>query len=235
MDILVIEDDETVGKLLEVVLKQEGFAARFAKNGLTGLKAFEEACPDVILLDWMLPGLDGLEVCQRIRSLPDGNRPYIMMLTSRDDETDKVIGLSTGADDYLSKPFSPRELVARIRALVRRSQREEAKTATHILKSGHFSVDLDGRIAQKGEEALVLTALELDLLATFVTQPNRVWTRDQLINRLWGDDFFGDERVVDTHVARLRKKIEEDPARPEYLRTVIGVGYKFVDSVAGES
>jgi DNA-binding response OmpR family regulator len=196
MDILVIEDDETVGKLLEVVLKQEGFAARFAKNGLTGLKAFEEACPDVILLDWMLPGLDGLEVCQRIRSLPDGNRPYIMMLTSRDDETDKVIGLSTGADDYLSKPFSPRELVARIRALVRRSQREEAKTAT---------------------------------------QPNRVWTRDQLINRLWGDDFFGDERVVDTHIARLRKKIEEDPAHPEYLRTVIGVGYKFVDSSAAEA
>jgi DNA-binding response OmpR family regulator len=125
--------------------------------------------------------------------------------------------------------------VARIRALVRRSQREEAKTAPHILKSGHFSVDLDGRVAQKGEESLVLTALELDLLSTFVTQPNRVWTRDQLINRLWGDDFFGDERVVDTHVARLRKKIEDDPARPEYLKTVIGVGYKFVDSTAGEA
>jgi DNA-binding response OmpR family regulator len=235
MDILVIEDDETVGKLLEIVLKQEGFTARFAKNGLTGLKAFEEVSPDVVLLDWMLPGLDGLEVCQRMRALPGGNKPYIMMLTSRDDETDKVVGLSTGADDYLIKPFSPKELIARIRALVRRSQREEAKTASHILRSGHFKVDLDGRIAQKEGEALVLTALELDLLATFVTQPNRVWTRDQLINRLWGDDFFGDERVVDTHVARLRKKIEEDPAHPEFLRTVIGVGYKFVDSATGET
>ncbi|WP_218082183.1 response regulator transcription factor [Anthocerotibacter panamensis] len=227
MNILVIEDDEEIRELLATVLIKEGFSVRFAHNGLAGIKAFQEAAPEVLILDWMLPGLDGLEVCQRIRATPQGNAPYILMLTARDQEVDKIIGLSTGVDDYMVKPFSPRELVARIRALLRRSQRQGGKFQG--LQSSHFTVDMESRTAHCGDQPLDLTTLEFNLLATFLGQLNRVWTREQLISRLWGDDFFGDERVVDTHVARLRKKIEENPAQPRYLQTVTGVGYKFVD------
>jgi len=179
MDLLIIEDNREICDLLGTVLQQEGFEVRFAHNGLTGFKAYEQKCPDVIILDWMLPGLDGLEVCQRIRATAGGNAPYILMLTARDQEVDKIIGLSTGADDYVVKPFSPRELIARIRALVRRSQRQSGKS--QALRTASFSLDLDNRTAQRGSSPLELTTLEFDLLATFVGQPNRVWGRDQLI------------------------------------------------------
>jgi DNA-binding response OmpR family regulator len=232
MDVLVVEDDKEICEALQIVLAPEGFNVRFAYNGLSALAAFEQQCPDVILLDWMLPGLDGIEVCNRIRATPQGSAPYILMLTARDQDIDKVIGLSTGADDYIVKPFSPIELIARIRAVVRRSQRQGSVAPANILKSEHFTVDLDSHTAQQDGQALNLTTLEFSLLSTFMTQLNRVWTREQLIGRLWGDDFFGDERAVDNHIARLRKKIEENPAQPQYLVTVVGVGYKFVDTKA---
>jgi two-component system OmpR family response regulator len=181
----------------------------------------------------MIPGLDGLEVCARIRQKPGAKDPFILMLTAKGEEIDRIIGLSTGADDYLVKPFSPRELVARVRALLRRTLRQGGQGM--VYQTPHFSVDVEQRVAHRRQEGgtaepLDLTTLEFDLLSTFLSYPGRVWNRTQLIEKLWGSDFFGDERVVDTHVARLRKKIEPDPANPSFLKTVIGVGYKFEDA-----
>ncbi|HEY9752386.1 MAG TPA: response regulator transcription factor, partial [Coleofasciculaceae cyanobacterium] len=154
------------------------------------------------------------------------------MLTAKGEEIDRIIGLSTGADDYLVKPFSPKELVARVRALLRRSLRQAGQN--QMYRTEHFALDLDQRIAQRVKsgklEPLDLTALEFELLATFMSYPGRVWNRTQLIDKLWGDNFFGDERVVDTHIARLRKKVEPDPSNPTFVKTVIGVGYKFDDA-----
>jgi hypothetical protein len=155
------------------------------------------------------------------------------MLTAKGEEIDRIIGLSTGADDYLVKPFSPRELVARVRALLRRSLRHES-VSSQVYATAHFKVDVDRHIASRqGEEGIFeeldLTTLEFNLLATFLSYQGRVWSRAQLIDNLWGNDFFGDERVVDTHIRRLRKKIEPDPANPSYIKTVVGVGYKFED------
>jgi DNA-binding response OmpR family regulator len=230
--VLLIEDDDEIAKLIELYCHQENFDCKRANNGISALQLFEKHSPEVIILDLMLPGLDGLEVCQRIRGLPGGKDPYILMLTARGEEIDRIVGLSTGADDYVVKPFSPKELMARIRALTRRSQRGTSEAiAANILRSPHFCLDCDKRLAEREGQNLELTTLEFDLLSSFLAQPQRVWTRTQLINRLWGDDFFGDERVVDTHIARLRKKIESDPAKPQYLKTVIGVGYKFEDDV----
>jgi two-component system OmpR family response regulator len=233
MDILIVEDEPEIAKLIQLTLEREGFSCYWCRDGLAALQAFAKQQPDVILLDLMLPGLDGLEVCARIRQKPGTKDPYILMLTAKGEEIDRVIGLSTGADDYLVKPFSPTELVARVRALLRRSLRHGGQH--QLLRTQHFSVDIEQRTATRqldsGEsETLDLTTLEFNLLATFISHPGRVWNRTQLIDKLWGDDFFGDERVVDTHVARLRKKIEPDPANPTFVKTVIGVGYKFEDS-----
>ncbi|NEQ26816.1 MAG: response regulator transcription factor, partial [Microcoleus sp. SIO2G3] len=180
----------------------------------------------------LLPGLDGLEVCARIRQKPGSKDPYILMLTAKGEEIDRIIGLSTGADDYMVKPFSPRELVARVRALLRRTLRQGGQSQSY--HTAHFAIDIEQRVASRltdgTPEPLDLTTLEFDLLSTFMSHPGRVWNRSQLIEKLWGGDFFGDERVVDTHIARLRKKIEPDPASPTFVKTVIGVGYKFEDA-----
>ncbi|XWK88703.1 MAG: response regulator transcription factor [Phormidium sp.] len=232
MEILIVEDEPEIAKLIQLTLENEGFSCQQSRDGLSALQTFQQQQPDLIILDLMLPGLDGLEVCARIRQKPGPKDPYILMLTAKGEEIDRVIGLSTGADDYLVKPFSPRELVARVRALLRRSLRQGGNSL--VYRTPHFTVDIDQRIAQRQlhpneSETLDLTTLEFNLLSTFISQPNRAWNRTQLIDKLWGDDFFGDERVVDTHVARLRKKIEPDPANPTFIKTVIGVGYKFED------
>jgi DNA-binding response OmpR family regulator len=235
MNILIVEDEAEIARLIQQTLEAESFTCRLCRDGINALRIFQEDPPDVIVLDLMLPGLDGLEVCARIRQKPGAKDPYILMLTARGEEIDRVIGLSTGADDYLVKPFSPRELVARVRSLLRRSLRQGGQS--QIYQTPHFSVDLDQHIAtrqltsQTEEETLDLTTLEFNLLATFISYPGRVWSRTQLIDKLWGSDFFGDERVVDTHVARLRKKVETDPSNPTFIKTVTGVGYKFEDTV----
>jgi two-component system OmpR family response regulator len=234
MDILIVEDEAEIAQLIQLYLEKEGFSCHVCRDGLTAIQMFQELQPDLIVLDLMIPGLDGLEVCARIRQKPGAKDPYILMLTAKGEEIDRIIGLSTGADDYMVKPFSPRELVARVRALLRRTLRQGGQSQGYHTQ--HFTVSTDQRVVHRhledGEaELLDLTTLEFDLLTTFMSHPGRVWNRTQLIEKLWGSDFFGDERVVDTHVARLRKKIEPDPANPTFVKTVIGVGYKFEDRV----
>jgi two-component system, OmpR family, alkaline phosphatase synthesis response regulator PhoP len=232
MNILIVEDEAEIAQLIQLYLEKEGFTCRTCRDGINAMQLFQELQPDLIVLDLMIPGLDGLEVCARIRQKPGAKDPYILMLTAKGEEIDRIIGLSTGADDYLVKPFSPRELVARVRALLRRTLRQGGQTTGY--QTSHFAVDTDQRVAHRRladgiSESLDLTTLEFELLSTFLSYPGRVWNRSQLIEKLWGSDFYGDERVVDTHVARLRKKIEPDPANPTFLKTVIGVGYKFED------
>lgn len=236
MNILIVEDEAEIAQLIQIYLEKEGFSCRTCRDGLTALQLFQDIQPDLIILDLMIPGgLDGLEVCARIRQKPGSKDPYILMLTAKGEEIDRIIGLSTGADDYMVKPFSPRELVARVRALLRRTLRQGGQS--RLYQTSHFSLDVDQRVAHRqldgtASEPLDLTTLEFELLATFLSNPGRVWSRAQLIERLWGSDFYGDERVVDTHVARLRKKVEPDPSNPTFVKTVIGVGYKFEDQSA---
>ena len=230
--VLIVEDEAEIARLIALNLEKEGFDCFHCRDGIAALEAFKEQQPDVIVLDLTMPGLNGLEVCTRIRRQTDGKDPFILMLTAKGEELDRVVGLSTGADDYLVKPFSAPELVARIRALLRRSLRQiDTEDAQH--RTQHFVVNETQRTAtqlQDGvEQKLNLTTIEFDLLKTFASQPNRVWNRTQLIDRLWGDDFYGDDRVVDTHIARLRKKIEPNTASPQFIKTVLGVGYKFED------
>jgi DNA-binding response OmpR family regulator len=234
MDILIVEDELEIAQLIQLSLEKEGFSCRISRDGISALRMFQEQPPDLIILDLMIPGLDGLEVCARIRQKPGAKDPYILMLTAKGEEIDRVIGLSTGADDYMVKPFSPRELVARVRALLRRSFRQGGQNQ-QVYRTQNFIVDVEQRTASRQKnsqelEILDLTTLEFNLLSTFVSNPGRVWNRSQLIDKLWGDNFFGDERVVDTHVARLRKKIEPDQAHPSFIKTVVGVGYKFEDA-----
>jgi two-component system, OmpR family, alkaline phosphatase synthesis response regulator PhoP len=234
MQILIVEDEAEIAELIQLYLEKEGFTCRSCRDGLAALQAYQEQQPDLIILDLMIPGLDGLEVCARIRQQPGVKDPYIMMLTAKGEEIDRIIGLSTGADDYMVKPFSPKELVARVRALLRRSLRQTA-APTQTYQTPSFTIDLDQRTALRHitgqpKESLDLTTLEFELLSTFLSYPGRVWNRSQLIDKLWGSDFFGDERVVDTHIARLRKKVEPDPSSPTFVKTVIGAGYKFEDA-----
>lgn len=234
MEILIIEDEAEIAQLIQLYLEKEGFSCRTCRDGISALQVFQDQKPDLIILDLMIPGLDGLEVCARVRQKPGAKDPFILMLTAKGEEIDRIIGLSTGADDYMVKPFSPKELVARVRALLRRTMRQGGQS--QVYRTQNFVLDVDQRSAarQQGDrtEPLDLTTLEFDLLSTFMSYPGRVWNRTQLIDKLWGSNFFGDERVVDTHVARLRKKIEPDPANPTFVKTVIGVGYKFEDTAA---
>ena len=232
MQILIVEDEVEIADLLQLYLEKEGFTCRVCRDGVNALVVFQDMQPDLVILDLMIPGLDGLEVCARIRQKPGLKDPYILMLTAKGEELDRIIGLSTGADDYMVKPFSPKELVARARALLRRSLRQGGQSNSY--QTASFTLDLDQRSVSrhlnKGTpEVLDLTTLEFELLSTFLSYPGRVWNRSQLIDKLWGSDFFGDERVVDTHIARLRKKIEPDPSSPTFVKTVIGIGYKFED------
>ena len=231
MEILIVEDEREIAEIIQECLEAEGFSCRVCHDGYSALRLFTQHQPDLIILDLRLPGIDGLEVCIRIRQQPVANEPYILMLTSRGEEIDRIIGLSTGADDYYVKPFSPRELVARVRALLRRRLRESDRD--RLIRTKSFTVDLEQhcicRHIDTESSTLDLSTSEFKLMSLFVQHPARVWQRRQLIEKLWGDNFFGEERVIDTHIARLRKKVEPNPSKPQFIKTVIGIGYKFED------
>jgi DNA-binding response OmpR family regulator len=221
--VLVVDDEPTLVATLKYNLEREGYQVVTAADGESGLSAARANRPDLILLDLLLPALDGLEVCRILRR--EMTTP-ILMLTAKTDEIDKVVGLELGADDYVTKPFSMRELLARVRALLRRA--ETAPSAeVEVLLAGDLQVDLRRREASRGGQALALKPKEFDLLAFFLRNRGRAFTRDQLLNQIWGYDFVGDTRTVDVHIRWLRQKIEDVPAKPSQLITVRGVGYRF--------
>ncbi|MDQ3987419.1 MAG: response regulator transcription factor [Actinomycetota bacterium] len=224
--VLVVEDEKNLVSLLRKYLEREGFEVHEALDGPAALEASHALAPDVVVLDWMLPGLDGMEV---LRELRRSSEAYVIMLTARTEEVDRIVGLSTGADDYLTKPFSPGELVARIRAMLRRPRTgaHPDKEEGAPLKFGELTIDLTRREIRLGEEEVPLTAKEFALLATLASRPGLVFSRGQLLERVWGDDYFGGDHVVDVHIANLRKKVEEDPSNPRYVQTVRGAGYRF--------
>jgi DNA-binding response OmpR family regulator len=224
--VLVVEDEKNLVTLLRKYLEREGFEVQEALDGPAAIEAAGLMEPDVVVLDWMLPGLDGIEV---LRELRRSSEAYIIMLTARTEEVDRIVGLSTGADDYLTKPFSPGELIARIRAMLRRPRTgpHEAVAEDAPLKFGELTIDLARREVWLGEEQVSLTALQFDLLATLASRPGLVFSRGQLLERVWGENYFGSDHVVDVHVANLRKKVEDDPSSPRYVQTVRGVGYRF--------
>ena len=225
--ILVDDDEPTQLNTVRAYLEDEGYTVQTATDGRMALHAFRSFQPDLVVLDIMLPELDGLEVLRQIRQSSD---TYVVMLTAKADETDKVVGLTMGADDYVTKPFSPRELVARIKSALRRlSSTNGQKTE---LVSQRIRLDRDARLAWKDNEPLDLTPIEFDLLHTLMRHQGRVLSRDQLIEQVWGYDYYSDDRVVDVHIGRLRKKIEDDPSEPSIIATVWGAGYRFEDSMA---
>jgi DNA-binding response OmpR family regulator len=219
---LIVEDEKNLVGLLRKYLEREGFEVDEALDGPAALEVARRSEPDVVVLDWMLPGLDGMGVLRELRRFSDA---YVIMLTAREGEVDRIVGLSTGADDYLVKPFSPGELVARIRAMLRRPR--GGASTDPAMTFGDLSVDPARREVRLGREDVRLTAMEFDMLATLASRPGLVFSRRQLLARVWGDDYFGSDHVVDVHVANLRKKIEEDPSNPRYVQTVRGVGYRF--------
>ena len=221
--VLVVEDEESFSDALSYMLRKEGFEVAVAVSGPEALEAFERNGADLVLLDLMLPGLPGTEVCRELRAR--SNVPVIM-LTAKDSEVDKVVGLELGADDYVTKPFSSRELVARIRAVLRRrGDAEELSPA--VLEAGPVRMDVERHIVSVGGRSVQLPLKEFELLEVLLRNAGRVLTRMQLIDRVWGADYVGDTKTLDVHVKRLRAKIEPSPSEPRYIVTVRGLGYKF--------
>jgi two-component system response regulator RegX3 len=220
--VLVVEDEESYSDALSYLLAKEGFEVAVAASGPDALAEFDRAGADIVLLDLMLPGLPGTEVCRRIRQT--SNVPVIMV-SAKDEEVDKVVGLELGADDYVTKPYSPRELVARIRAVLRRGLGDAAPD-TAVLEAGRVRMDVDRHVVTVNGDDVRLPLKEFELLEMFLRNPGRVLTRGQLIDRVWGSDYVGDTKTLDVHVKRLRAKIEPNPSQPRHLTTVRGLGYK---------
>jgi two-component system, OmpR family, response regulator RegX3 len=221
--LLVVEDEESFSDALSYMLRKEGFEVAVAPTGTDALDEFDRSGADLVLLDLMLPGLSGTEVCRQLRtrsSVP------VIMLTAKDSEVDKVVGLELGADDYVTKPFSSRELLARIRAVLRRGT-DTAEAAPAVLEAGPVRMDIERHVVTVDGQSVRLPLKEFELLELLLRNAGRVLTRGQLIDRIWGADYVGDTKTLDVHVKRLRAKIEPDPARPTHLLTVRGLGYKF--------
>jgi two-component system, OmpR family, response regulator MtrA len=217
--VLVVDDDAALAEMLSIVLRNEGFDSRVCPTGDRALGDFRDYRPDVVLLDLMLPGKDGIDVCREIRA--ESGVP-IVMLTAKTDTVDVVVGLESGADDYVVKPFKPKELVARIRARVRRFE----EPAPEALTIGDLAIDVAGHVVTRDDEPIALTPLEFDLLVCLARKPWQVFTREVLLEQVWGYRHAADTRLVNVHVQRLRSKVEHDPEKPEIVMTVRGVGYK---------
>jgi two-component system, OmpR family, response regulator RegX3 len=221
--IMVVEDEESFSEALAFMLQREGYEVEVAADGNLALEVYEQRGADLILLDLMLPGLSGLEVCRQIRTR---SQVPIIMLTAKDGEIDKVVGLEIGADDYVTKPFSSRELLARVRSVLRRHGEPEELVASTV-EAGPVRMDVDRHVVTVRGEQVAMPLKEFDLLELLVRNAGRVLTRAQLIDRVWGADYVGDTKTLDVHVKRLRAKVEPDPANPVHLVTVRGLGYKF--------
>jgi DNA-binding response OmpR family regulator len=222
--VLVVDDEPHIRTVLRGYLEADGFAVTEAGDGQSALASLRDQPPDLALLDVMLPDIDGLEVLRRLRTFSE---VYVILVTARSEEIDKLLGLGVGADDYVTKPFSPREVAARVKAVLRRDRGPRAAEET-VLHFDRLSVDLPGREATVDGSPVALSSLEFDLLAAFVGAPGRVFSRAQLLERVWGYDFYGDERVVDVHIRSLRARLGDDAGDPHLIATVRGVGYKFV-------
>ncbi len=225
--ILIVDDERNLVELIQGYLEREGYAVHVAYDGATALDLARASDPDLVVLDLMLPGVDGVEVCRQLRQFSDA---YILMLTARAEEIDKIVGLAVGADDYMTKPFSPRELVARVKALLRRPRHPSGARmepeAPPPQRFGAVTIDEARHEVTKSGVQVALTAREFALLLALARHPGRVFTRAQLLERVWGDEYY-DDHVVDVHIGNLRKKLEDDPTRPRYVETVRGVGYRF--------
>lgn len=228
--VLVIEDNQDIAELVRLHLRDLGYTVALAFDGNTGLRQAESQSFDLVILDLMLPGIDGLEICRSLRAKP--SYTPILMLTAKSSEVDRILGLEIGADDYLTKPFSIRELLARVKALLRRIEAMEGRKAVggqQVIKVGDLCIDVEKRSVTVKGLPVGLTAKEFDLLLQFSKHPGRVYTRSQLLDLVWGYGHEGYEHTVNSHINRLRSKIEEEPANPRYILTVWGVGYKFAD------
>jgi two-component system alkaline phosphatase synthesis response regulator PhoP len=225
--ILVVDDELTLLNAVRAYLEEEGYSVQTANDGRIALHAFRSFQPDLVVLDIMLPEIDGLEVLRQIRQTSD---VYVIMLTAKAYESDKVVGLTLGADDYITKPFSPRELVARIKSALRRLGVTNGRKME--LVSRRVRLDNDARLAWKNDQPLDLTPIEFDLLYALMRHHGRVLSREQLIEQVWGYDYYGDDRVVDVHIGRLRKKLEDDPTQSALIATVWGTGYRYEDKMA---
>ncbi|MBX0327324.1 response regulator transcription factor [Oscillochloris sp. ZM17-4] len=222
--ILIVEDETTLAETIRYNLEREGYSVLIASDGVQGLEQARREQPDLIVLDIMLPRLDGFSVCRILRQESD---VPIMMLTARQDEVDRIAGLELGADDYISKPFSLGEFLARVRAIMRRSERQPRAGGREVLEAGALRVDTSSRRAWSESRELTLPQKEFDLLTCLVRNRGIALSRDLLLERVWGLDFIGDSRTVDVHIRWLREKIEPEPAHPRYIQTVRGVGYRF--------
>ncbi len=222
--ILLVDDEQLITNSLTYSLKREGFDVANVADGISAIKAVEELNPDLIVLDLMLPDISGFEVCRRLRTF---TATPVIMLTARGEEIDRVLGLEVGADDYLAKPFSFRELLARIQAMLRRVQLDRQVSQPQPISTHQLSLDPVARRTWRGDQELQLSAREFDLLTVLMKNAGRAMSRDELIKLVWGDDWVGDPRTLDVHVRWLRLKIEEDPASPQYIQTVRGYGYRF--------
>lgn len=225
--ILVVEDEPDIRKLVHYNLSEERFTVLEAEDGEQALKIVRRERPHLIVLDLMLPGLSGLELCRNLRERPETARLPILMLTAKAGEADRVVGLEMGADDYLTKPFSPRELVARVKAILRRTEMQSSHQVSEVYDKGPLQINFSTYETIVRGKAVRLTLKEFELLGFLVHNPNRVLSRDQLLDRVWGGEVFVDPRTVDVHIRRLRKAIEKNDRKPDWILTVRGVGYKF--------
>ena len=222
--VLVVEDEESFSDALSYMLRKEGFEVSVAGTGTSALTEFDRSGADIVLLDLMLPEMSGTEVCRQLRQR---SAVPIIMVTARDSEIDKVVGLEIGADDYVTKPYSPRELVARIRAVLRRQVGDAVDVSAPTLAAGPVRMDVERHVVTVDGEAVQLPLKEFELLELLLRNAGRVLTRGQLIDRVWGADYVGDTKTLDVHVKRLRSKVEPEPSQPRYIVTVRGLGYKF--------
>lgn len=227
---LVVDDEPSLVRVVAAYLRREGFDVTTAGDGHEALRVARQVHPDVVVLDVMMPGIDGTEVCRQLRTFSDA---YVIMLTARAEEIDTLVGLSVGADDYMTKPFSSRVLVARIRTMMRRPRADAAQSdgagspeAAPVRRFGELSIDPEAREVWLGEQMVVLTPIEFDLLSTLSSRPGTAFSRTRLVQQVWGPAWFGDERIVDIHLGHVRRKLRDDPGAPRYIRTVRGVGYR---------